>query len=82
MVRVVAVHPAATANHKRQSVDDVGQGTVFEGHGGVEADNVKGSDVGLPHTWSFRDLYLRETPESTRLEVGVAVHHHYSPVVR
>ena len=73
VVRVVTVHPATSTAHKRQRVDNVGQGTVLEGQGGVEAIDMKGSETALPHSRSFTNLVHRETSEAARPKVGVAV---------
>ena len=82
MVRVVAVHPATAAYHKRQRVYDVVQRTVLKGQGGVEAIDVKGSKLGVQLPWSFRNAFLGETSEDTRPEVGVAVENENGPMVR
>ena len=82
MVGVVAVDQATKANHKRHRVDDVGNGTVIEGQGSVEADNVKGSHAGIPLQRIFRQPLLREASEDARPEEGVAVVHPDGPAER
>ena len=82
MVGVVSVDQATKANHKRHRVGDVGNGTVVEGQGGVEAHNVKGSNFSLPLCRIFRQPLLRENSEDARPEEGVAVVHPNGPAER